>query len=119
MDGFNMRSRQFVVIRHTTRNSAETLITSIFSSAPHSESPENHCVPVLETIAIPENPEECLLVTPLLRDCFSPPCENVGQCLELMRQLLEVRRVFVQALSSDDHLLQGLAFMHERGVCHG
>ncbi|KAI0753329.1 kinase-like domain-containing protein [Daedaleopsis nitida] len=61
----------------------------------------NHCIPVLDVIPDPFDPEWSLLVMPYLRPFNDPPFYTVGEVIDFIDQTLE-----------------GLAFLHRHGVAH-
>jgi hypothetical protein len=84
----------FVVIKRIFKNSGELDILSYLSSSELLSDPQNHCVPVLDVIAVPgaakQESDEILLVKPLLRAYRTPPFETVGQFVDFVEQALEV-----------------------------
>jgi hypothetical protein len=56
----------------------------------------NNCVPLLEVVAdVDGDKDKEMLVMPLYRKCGSPTFDTVGEVLELLRQLIEVRNSLV------------------------
>lgn len=51
----------------------------------------NHCVPVLEVLSIPDWKGKVILVMPRLQEFDEPLFSTVGEALECIRQLIEVR----------------------------
>jgi hypothetical protein len=56
--------------------------------------PENHCVPIYETLEVPDNGEQRILVMPFLREALDPRFETVGETLDFFHQVFEVRLIF-------------------------
>jgi hypothetical protein len=80
---------QLKLIEH--KNPEEADIARRFSSGSFSTNPKNHCVPILETLELENDPNfSLILVMPLLRDIRSPPFETVGELVECFRQVFEV-----------------------------
>jgi len=79
----------------------EVEIGQYLSSAPLSASPDNHCIPVLDNITIPDVEGWSLLVMPLLRQFNDPRFENFGEAVDFFRQAFT-----------------GLRFMHQNYVAH-
>lgn len=50
----------------------------------------NHCVPVYDTLPVPEEEDRVIIVMPLLQDYLRPPFNTIGEAVECFRQLLEV-----------------------------
>lgn len=53
--------------------------------------PLNHCVPLYEVLHVPGDPNSRLLVTPMLRAMNDPPFDTVGEIVDCIRQIFEVR----------------------------
>ena len=53
--------------------------------------PENHCVPVLDHFPDPLDPGRTLMVTPWLRPFNDPELSVVGDVIDFVTQMLEVR----------------------------
>ncbi|KII92551.1 hypothetical protein PLICRDRAFT_103289 [Plicaturopsis crispa FD-325 SS-3] len=79
----------------------EAAITRFFSSEPQASDPRNHCVPVYETIQVPDDGNALVLCMPLLCSYDDPPFDTVGEVVDLFGQLIE-----------------GLHFMHQHHVAH-
>ncbi|KIY65069.1 hypothetical protein CYLTODRAFT_75484 [Cylindrobasidium torrendii FP15055 ss-10] len=56
------------------------------------ESPRNHCTPILDLIATPDNEDGSIMVMPLFLPAHQPIFETVGELLEFFRQMFEVGR---------------------------
>ncbi|KAJ7593381.1 kinase-like domain-containing protein [Mycena floridula] len=84
----------------SSRFPREVAITSMFSAVPIRDDSANHCVPVLDVLAIPET-RDLILVMPYLFDTRQPCLETVGEAVEFLWQVLE-----------------GLEFMHNQHVAH-
>ncbi|KAJ3556602.1 hypothetical protein NM688_g1935 [Phlebia brevispora] len=82
------------------RSPREVEITKYFSTAPRDSDARNHCVPLLETLYLPDG-VTILLVLPLLRAFNDPPFLSVGEVLEFCRQICE-----------------GLDYIHEHNIAH-
>ena len=52
--------------------------------------PRNHCVPLLATLAVPDDLDVTILVMPFLRRCASPSWKTVGEVAAFMKQIFEV-----------------------------
>jgi hypothetical protein len=51
---------------------------------------ENHTIPVFEVLEVDDNPDLCVVVTPLMRGCDDPWFENMGEVVDFLGQVLEV-----------------------------
>jgi len=67
-------------------------IANYFSSKELADIPENHCVPIYEALQAPGE-DITVLVMPLLRKCMDPPFETVGEVMDFLGQVFEVRPV--------------------------
>lgn len=68
----------------------EVEISQMFSVEPLASDPHNHCVPIYEVLQVPDD-DTVLLVMPFLRTYNNPPFETVGEVVEFLRQMFEVR----------------------------
>lgn len=54
--------------------------------------PRNNCIPLLDVLTPPdEDPNMRILVMPFLRPFYSPHFDTIGEALECIRQLFEVK----------------------------
>ncbi|EDR05086.1 uncharacterized protein LACBIDRAFT_330194 [Laccaria bicolor S238N-H82] len=102
-DAVRKVNNQQVILKKvdTRRYPHEEEISSYFSSKELSDIPQNHCVPILETIRVPDEEHVVILVMPLLRPCKDPPFETIGEVVEFFRQVFE-----------------GMLFMHQHRIAH-
>ncbi|KAG6820825.1 hypothetical protein H0H93_011119 [Arthromyces matolae] len=77
-------------------------ISKLFTSPELSNSPGNHCVPLLDVIPPKEGSNTTFIVTPLLYPINIAPFETIGEIIDFFRQLFE-----------------GLQFMHNHNAVHG
>lgn len=91
-DALRKDNNQRVILKKVNTNECpnEQEIATYFSSKDRADIPENHCVPILETLHVPNEEHVILLVMPLLHHCLKPPLETVGEVVEFFRQLFEV-----------------------------
>ena len=69
----------------------EVEITTLLGSPPLSSDPRNHCPTVFEVLQVPDDDDIQILVMPLLRRHNTPRFDTVGEALECIRQIAEVR----------------------------
>ena len=74
-----------------SRNPHEVEISQYFSSDALRSDPRNHCVPVIDTLNVPDDPDLSILVLPLLRKCNSPDWSTIGELVSFLIQIIEVR----------------------------
>jgi len=92
---------KFVCIKRVGRNDEESCIAQMLSTKELRADPRNHCVPIIEVIEDPNNPAVSYMVMPLLRNADFPPFQYVKEIMDFVDQVLE-----------------GLAFIHEKGIAH-
>ncbi|KAJ7179552.1 hypothetical protein C8R46DRAFT_1160102 [Mycena filopes] len=76
-------------------------LTSFFSSPALASDPRNHCVPLLATLLIPDDPNQLIMVMPLLLPYSKPRFDTFGEALDFFGQIFE-----------------GIKFMHDHNVAH-
>ena len=76
----------------------ELRITQLFSSREVAQDPRNHCVPLLDTLEMPQNRQK-LIVMPLLRPFNNPRFETFGEFVRFFTQICEVRSLIVAPTS--------------------
>ena len=77
----------------TRRGQWELEISRYFSSPIVRSNPENHCVPLLETLELPDNLDQKLMVMPFLRPFDNPQFRTYGEFVAFFTQISEVRPV--------------------------
>jgi len=100
MDAVRVSDGKFVALKKASksRNPDEVHILKLFSSEPSANEPANHCVPMLDVLDVPNEENLIIIVMPLLRRHNNPWFSNIGEAVECIRQLFEVR--FLCLLSS-------------------
>ena len=71
----------------------EVEIGQYFSSKDLVSEPSNHCIPILEVLAVPDYKDLDIIVMPLLRLYKLPSFKTIGESVEFFRQIFEVRVV--------------------------
>jgi hypothetical protein len=71
----------------------ELAIAQSFSSPLIRSNSENHCVPLLETLELPNNLDHKLMVMPYLRPFDNPQFRTYGEFVAFFAQISEVRPV--------------------------
>ncbi|KAG2150397.1 kinase-like domain-containing protein [Suillus clintonianus] len=84
-----------------SRHPHEIEISRFVASEPLRSQRENHCVAVLDVLDVPNDPDEAILILPLLRDFNDPPFETIGEIIDFVVQVCE-----------------GLQFMHKHNIAH-
>jgi len=88
-------------LRNATTSQNEVDITRLFSSEELAGHPENHCIPLLDVLRSPDEPDVTFLVELWVTNYDWPRFSSVAEYVDFMDQILE-----------------GLAFMHRHGVAH-
>jgi serine/threonine protein kinase len=123
MDATRMSDKKFVFLKaiKKTAHPFETEIGLFFSHESMSSDPRNHCVPIYEVVQLPDDKDTVILVMPLLKEFYFPWFETVGEVVEFIRQVFEVRKRFFAWLDRAVYplpLSKGLQFMHKHNVAH-
>ncbi|KAG8895038.1 hypothetical protein FRC00_008116, partial [Tulasnella sp. 408] len=85
-----------VTFKRVEASSSELALIEFLNTEEAREDPWNHSVPVVDVV---ENDGEALVMMLKLRPFSSPPFQNVAECLDFVRQLLE-----------------GVAFFHDHKI---
>lgn len=92
---------KLVKIKKIKKNGDESRIIQMLNTPELREDPRNRTVDVIEVFDDPDNDEISYLVMPLLRNAGDPAFQYVKEIIDLVDQVLE-----------------GLVFLHEKGVAH-
>ena len=92
LDGTRTLDGTFVMLKRIDQrlHPHEIDIAQYFSS-PTLATSANHCVPVYDVLAVPDEEDHTIIVMPLLRDYKQPSFATFGEAVECIRQLFEVR----------------------------
>lgn len=94
MDAIRLGDNKAVMLKKIYSKSIhatfEQQIAEFVSSAEQLQDPDNHCIPVYETLKIPGDERNVIIVMPLLREWHSPRFDTVGECLDLFQQIFKV-----------------------------
>ncbi|KAI9063419.1 hypothetical protein FKP32DRAFT_1572053 [Trametes sanguinea] len=101
IDATRVSDGKLVYIKRISSDSQELRILSFLSSEDMRRDPRNHCVPILDVLQDPSEPETSYIVMPFLRYIRSPEFQLIDDILEFL-----------------DQALQGLVFIHDQGVAH-
>ena len=84
------------------------------------QDPTNHSVPILDIFADTKDDSISYIVMPFLRLVDEPPFYAIEEILNFASQILEVLHLSRCPKSNlfDLEFLQGLVFMHSKGVAH-
>lgn len=92
MDATRISDGELVVLKQFSRadDPYEKEISAFLGSEPIVSHPKNHSVPIYDILDVPGE-EKSILVMPFLDTFREPPFETVGEVLEFLRQVFEVR----------------------------
>ena len=99
LDGTRLSDGAYVALKivRQSENPEEVEIAQFLTSEPLRSDCSNHCVPVYDTLPVPDDGDLVIMVMPLLRSYTSPAFYTVGEVMEYLRQVFEV--TIVLALS--------------------
>jgi hypothetical protein len=94
MDATRTADGKFVFLKAVKKSvhPFEADIGLFFSSDSMSSDPRNHCVPIYQTLQLPDDKDTIILVMPLLKQFYFPWFDTVGEVVEFFRQVFEVRK---------------------------
>ncbi|KAJ6625323.1 kinase-like domain-containing protein [Mycena sp. CBHHK59/15] len=103
IDAVRIRDKADISLKrvNTETHPLENSIGTFFSSTPLANDPRNHCIPILETLKVPDDEKFIILVMPLLRKYSDPRFDTFGEAVDFFGQIFE-----------------GLKFMHDHNVAH-
>lgn len=74
-------------------NGSELEISQFLSSPRLMFESDNHCVPLLDTLELPNEPEQKLIVMPFLRPFDNPRFQTFGEFVSFFSQICDVSLV--------------------------
>ncbi|KAJ3908074.1 kinase-like domain-containing protein [Lentinula edodes] len=101
MDALRISDSYMVAMKRVKVSTGEDKIATLFSNEGHNTNSRNHCIRVLEVLAVPGNDDEKILVMPWLRDVMDPRFRTIGEAIQFFKEMIE-----------------GLQYMHENNVAH-
>ena len=92
LDATRISDGEMVILKRVTISvhPFEREIAEYFSSKELKMNPRNHCVPIYAVLEPPGDPDDILLVMPLLRLFYNPPLYTVGELVDFLTQIFEV-----------------------------
>jgi len=102
LDATRVSDGESVMLKAIRRNDHpfEVEIARYLMSEPLRSDPMNHCVPILNVLAVPDE-ERDIIVMPLLRRYSDPPFQTFGEVVDCLRQLFEVLDLGLNASAAD------------------
>ena len=93
MDATRRQDGKYVMLKKVSvgEEQQELDISRLVSSPELSREPHNHCVPLLETLQLPNVPDQKLMVVPLLRPFNKPRFQTFGEFVAFFTQICDVR----------------------------
>ncbi|KAJ3867624.1 hypothetical protein EV359DRAFT_34082 [Lentinula novae-zelandiae] len=101
MDALRISDSYMVAMKRVKVSTGEDKVASFFSDEEHNTNSRNHCIRVLEVLAVPGNDDEKILVMPWLRNVMDPRFRTIGEAIQFFKEMIE-----------------GLQYMHENNVAH-
>lgn len=99
IDATRLSDGKLVMMKVIPSTSAELDICRYFSSEPLRDDPRNRCIPLLEVLSHPDDPDVSIMVMPYLRNIDQPLFDTVEDILECGEQILDVRCLSYDAVS--------------------
>ncbi len=117
VDATRITDGKLVYIKQVQTNDQESRIALMFSSY---KDPANHSVPILDTFVDGIDDSLSYIVMPFFRLVDEPPFYAVDEILDFADQILEVSFIVSARCPHvrTGFCLQGLVFMHSKGVAH-
>jgi len=119
MDAKRLKDGVTVCLKTIYQTPKEAKIAKYFSSPELLREPANHSVPILDVFQDPSTPDFEYLVMPLLRPFDDPEFTVIGEVVDFITQILEVRGVLDCHFCLRLNYQQGLTFMHSHDIAHG
>jgi hypothetical protein len=94
MDATHLDGRQVMLKSVPVRGQQELEIARTVSSPELRRHPHNHCVPLLDTLELPDTLDEKLIVMPFLRPFDDPRFQTYGEFVAFFTQICEVGSTF-------------------------
>uniref|UniRef100_A0A0W0FRD8 Protein kinase domain-containing protein n=1 Tax=Moniliophthora roreri TaxID=221103 RepID=A0A0W0FRD8_MONRR len=122
MDARRISDGTIVVLKRVDArdpSNPELKMGPLFSTEPLASDPRNHCIPIYETLSLPNTNEEVLLVMPCLKEWYFPSFDTIGESYGILPpDFRGMGSLFV--LFQIIHLLstQGLQFIHSLHIAH-
>jgi hypothetical protein len=90
MDATRARDGRQVMFK-TVPSGSELEISQFLSSPELIPESHNHCVPLLDILELPDEPEQKLIVMPFLRPFDNPRFQTYGEFVSFFSQICDVR----------------------------
>lgn len=90
MDAVRISDGKVVFLKYIPRSSHETEINRYLVSNGLKDDPKNHALPLLEVLEDDSDPENAILVFPMVRRIDHPGLESVREAVDYVEQSLEV-----------------------------
>ncbi|CAL1706173.1 unnamed protein product [Somion occarium] len=103
MDATRVSDGELVILKKIDKsdNPREEELTQYLCSGPVALEPRNHCIPLLDILHPPNEPNVVILVLPLLLPFYEPRFRTFGEAIDFMQQAFE-----------------GIKFLHDHLIAH-
>ena len=118
MDATHQETGRMVYIKEVKTDSEELRIAQLLTQEDWISDPRNRCVPVVKIFQDHGDPQTSYIVMPFLRPVNNPPFEFVKEIIDFVDQILEVYLHCLKLVGIFKQNIQGLVFLHEKGVAH-
>ncbi|KAJ3891694.1 hypothetical protein GG344DRAFT_76683 [Lentinula edodes] len=102
MDALRISDSYMVAMKRVKVSTGEDKVASFFSDEEHNTNSRNHCIRVLEVLAVPGNDNEKILVMPWLRNVMDPRFRTIGEAIQFFKEMIEVCLLLLSQFSSND-----------------
>ncbi len=99
MDAMDLSSGKVValkLIRHLENPHELDIGTFLVKST----DPRNHCVPILRELPVPDMDNHTIIVVPYLRPWHDPPFKTIGEGIQFLKEMLELRCMFIYTMTN-------------------
>lgn len=90
IDATRISDSKLVMMKVVPSTSTELDINRYLSSEPLREDPRNRCIPLLDVLSHPNDPDMSIMVMPYLRGIDDPAFDTVEDILDCGEQILDV-----------------------------
>ncbi|KAF8829575.1 hypothetical protein HHX47_DHR3000737 [Lentinula edodes] len=113
MDALRISDSYMVAMKRVKVSTGEDKIATLFSNEGHNTNSRNHCIRVLEVLAVPGNDDEKILVMPWLRDVMDPRFRTIGEAIQFFKEMIEYHPI----KQKKRYNWSGRALHHSRTRC--
>lgn len=92
LDAVRVSDNEMVMLKKIKKSISpkELEMSQYVSSEEFRSDPRNHCIPLLDVLQVPDEPDVSIIVTLFLRACDDPKWTTVGEVVSFLWQVFEV-----------------------------